>query len=206
MDTETEAMNSADKPESPADQTQPSVEARENETRGLVLVNTGDGKGKTTAALGTVLRAVGYGHRCLIVQFIKGSWTYGEMKSIKRLEPEVEFYRMGKGFVGIIDDKLPRDEHERAAAEALAFAREKLASGNYRMVLLDEIFVALQLNLIGKDDVLRLLDVRPPQTTLILTGRGAPAEVIERADTVTEMREIKHAYRKGILAQRGVDY
>ncbi len=182
------------------------VEARPDEARGLVLVNTGDGKGKTTAALGTVLRAVGYGHRCLIVQFIKGSWMYGELKSIKRLEPEVEFHRMGKGFVGIIDDNLPREEHEQAARAALQFAHEKLASGEYRLVLLDEIFVAIGLNLIRTEDVLRLLDARPPQTTLILTGRGAPAEIIERADTVTEMREIKHAYRQGILAQRGVDF
>src|SRR5512140_915871 len=120
-----------------------------NEPTGLVLINTGDGKGKTTAALGTVLRAVGYGHRCLIVQFIKGSWTYGELRSIKRLEPEVEFHRMGKGFVGIVDDKLPREEHEQAAREALAFAKGKLASGEYRLVLLDEIFVAVGLGLIS---------------------------------------------------------
>jgi len=174
--------------------------------QGLVLINTGDGKGKTTAALGTVLRAVGYGHRCLIVQFIKGSWTYGELKSIKRLEPEVEFHRMGKGFVGIIDDELPREEHEKAAREALEFAKQKLASGDYRLVLLDEVFVAVGLKLISTQDVLDLMDARPRHTNLILTGRGAPPEVIERADTVTEMREIKHAYRKGILAQRGVDY
>ncbi len=177
-----------------------------DEVQGLVLVNTGDGKGKTTAALGTVLRAVGYGHRCLIVQFIKGSWMYGELKSIRRLEPEVEFHRMGKGFVGIIDDNLPRAEHEQAAREALAFARDKLVSGDYRLVFLDEIFIALSLGLIPLAGILDLLDVRPRATTLILTGRGAPAEVIERADTVTEMREVKHAFRKGILAQRGVDF
>lgn len=184
----------------PADQVEP------NEPVGLVLINTGDGKGKTTAALGTVLRAVGYGHKCLIVQFIKGSWMYGELKSIKRLEPEVEFHRLGKGFVGIVDDNLPREEHERAAREAVAFSKEKLASGRYRLVLLDEIFVALMLKLIDAGHIHELLDVRPKQTTLILTGRGAPPEIIERADTVTEMREVKHAYRSGILAQRGVDY
>lgn len=176
------------------------------EPRGLVLVNTGDGKGKTTAALGTVLRAVGYGHRCLIVQFIKGSWMYGELKSIRRLEPEVEFHRMGKGFVGIVDDNLPREEHAQAARDTLAFAREKLVSGLYRLVLLDEIFIAVSLGLIRVADVLELLDARPPATTLILTGRGAPAEVVERADTVTEMREVKHAFQRGILAQKGVDY
>src|SRR5512144_1505418 len=127
----------------PQENVTPPVVVEAAEAQGLVLVNTGDGKGKTTAALGTILRAVGYGHRCLIVQFIKGSWTYGEMKSIKRLEHEVEFHRMGRGFVGIIDDKLPREEHEKAAQEALHFARERLASGDYRLVLLDEIFVAV---------------------------------------------------------------
>lgn len=171
-----------------------------------MLINTGDGKGKTTAALGTVLRAVGYGHRVLIVQFIKGSWTYGEMKSIKRLEPEVEFYRMGKGFVGIIDDTLPREDHELAAREALSFAIERLQSGDYQLVLLDEIFVAAMLNLLTVADLHRVLDARPKSTSLILTGRGAPAEILERGDTVTEMKEIKHAYQRGILAQRGVDY
>lgn len=179
----------------------------ERETpEGLVLINTGDGKGKTTAALGTVLRAVGYGHRVLIVQFIKGSWTYGEMKSIKRLEPEVEFHRMGKGFVGIVDDNLPREDHEKAAQEALDFSIEKLSSGDYQLVLLDEIFVAVMLKLLTVADLHRVIDARPKQTTLILTGRGAPQEIIDRGDTVTEMREIKHAYQRGILAQRGVDY
>lgn len=180
--------------------------AEEQPPRGLILVNTGDGKGKTTAALGTVLRAVGYGHRCLIVQFIKGSWMYGELKSIRRLEPEVEFHRMGKGFVGIIDDNLPRADHERAARDALAFAKERLSSGDYKLVLLDEIFVAIQLELLTIADVLSVIAVKPDATTLILTGRGAPLEVIDRADTVTEMREVKHAFQQGILAQKGVDY
>ena len=183
----------------------PKVEAAE-EQQGLVLVNTGNGKGKTTAALGTVLRAVGYGHKVLIVQFIKGSWMYGELKSIRRLEPEVEFHRMGKGFVGIVDDNLPREDHVKAAQEALAFSREKLASGNYNLVMLDEIFVAIGLDLIKTEQVLDLLNVRPKHTTLILTGRGAPSEIIERADTVTEMREVKHAFQQGILAKRGVDF
>ncbi len=173
---------------------------------GLVLINTGDGKGKTTAALGTVLRAVGYGHRVLIVQFIKGSWTYGEMKSIQRLEPEVEFHRMGKGFVGILDDTLPREVHEQAARAALDFAVERMQSGDYQLVLLDEIFVAVMLKLLTVADIHRVLDLRPEATTLILTGRGAPPEIIERGDTVTEMKEIKHAYQRGILAIRGVDY
>lgn len=188
-------------------QSEPATAVAEMENAvGLVLINTGDGKGKTTAALGTVLRAVGYGHRCLIVQFVKGSWECGELKSIRRLEPEVEFHRMGRGFVGIVDDTLPRDEHEQAARAALDFARAKLASGCYRLVLLDEIFVALTQGLVTTADIFSLLDERSPRTTVILTGRGAPPEIIARADTVTEMKEIKHAFRKGILAQRGVDY
>lgn len=184
----------------------PKVATERDVPEGLVLINTGDGKGKTTAALGTVLRAVGYGHRVLIVQFIKGSWTYGEMKSIKRLEPEVEFHRMGKGFVGILDDTLPREVHVQAAQEALEFAIERMTSGEYQLVLLDEIFVAVMLNLLTVADLHRVLDARPKLTSLILTGRGAPAEILERGDTVTEMKEIKHAYQRGILAQRGVDY
>lgn len=193
-------MTEANPPESAG------VQMKSNESSGLVLVNTGNGKGKTTAALGTVLRAVGYGHRVLIVQFIKGSWTYGEMKSIERLKPEVEFHRLGRGFVGIVDDDLPREEHEKAAREALAFAKERLTSGDYRLVVLDEIFVAVKLGLIRTGDVLKFLEARPRMTSLILTGRDAPQEVIDRADTVTEMTEVKHAYRKGILAIRGVDY
>jgi cob(I)alamin adenosyltransferase len=175
-------------------------------THGLVLVYTGNGKGKTTAALGTVLRAVGYGYRCLVVQFIKGSWSSGELKSIQRLEPEVEFYRMGKGFVGIMDDNLPREEHIQAAQDALAFCRERMQSEVYRLVVLDEILVAIQLKLIETSQVLELLELKPAHTNLMLTGRDAPEEIIQRADTVTEMREVKHAYQKGILAQRGVDY
>jgi cob(I)alamin adenosyltransferase len=182
----------------------------ENETgspkQGLIVVFTGNGKGKTTAGLGTVLRAVGYGHRCLIVQFVKGSWNSGEMKSIERLAPEVEFHRMGKGFVGIMDDTLPMEDHIQAAQHALNVALEKMLSGNYRLIMLDEINVAVKLGLIETKQVLNLLDQKPQSTSLILTGRDAPDEIISRADTVTEMREIKHAYQKGILALQGVDY
>jgi cob(I)alamin adenosyltransferase len=173
---------------------------------GQVIVFTGEGKGKTTAALGIALRAAGYGFRSLIVQFVKGSWETGEIFSLPRLAPEVEFHRMGIGFVGILDDKHSREEHIHAAQEALQFSRKKLSSGQYPIVILDEIFVAAQLQLIGLNDLLDLLNLRPPETTLILTGRNAPPEIMERADTVTEMKNIKHAFQKGIPAQRGVDY
>ena len=177
-----------------------------SDARGLVLVFTGNGKGKTTAALGTVLRAVGYGHRCLIVQFIKEKGVSGEQAALARLAPEAEIVSLGRGFVGIMNDQLPRQEHIEAATKALAFAREKVVSGVYRLVVLDEILVALKLQLIPLSDVLELLEARPPEVTLILTGRGAPPEIIERADTVTEMTEIKHAFQRGIPALRGVDF
>jgi len=173
---------------------------------GLVIVNTGDGKGKTTAALGTALRAVGYGWRVLILQFIKGTWKYGEMEAIKRLEPEVELVRMGQGFYKILNDNLPAEVHQEAARAALAFARDQMLSGKYDLIVLDEINVALQTGLLDVKDVLTLLDERPAGLHLILTGRGAPPEIIERADMVTEMREIKHPYQQGIKAQRGIDY
>ena len=172
---------------------------------GLVAVNTGDGKGKTTAGLGVVLRAVGYGWKVLIVQFIKGTWQYGEMVGLMYL-PGVRLERMGAGFYKIMGDKLPDEVHRQAAAEALNFARQAMTSGEWDLVLLDEVNVAVQTGLLSVDDVLNLLDARPPWLHLILTGRGAPAEVVERADLVTEMREVKHPYQAGIIAQKGFDY
>lgn len=176
------------------------------ERQGLIIVYTGDGKGKTTAALGTVLRALGYDWKVLIIQFIKGSWTYGEMKGLKRLEPDVELKILGKGFVGIIDDTKPVEEHQAAAEVALRTAIEDVASDKYDLIILDEINVALSLGLIDLAQVKKLLTDRPKRLHLILTGRNAPQELIDMADLVTEMKEIKHPYQKGILAQKGVDF
>lgn len=173
--------------------------------RGLVIVHTGNGKGKTTAALGTALRAVGHGMKVLIIQFIKGSWRYGELKSLKRLEPELELIRVGKGFVGIIDDKLPREEHVEAARKGLELAREKVMGGEYDLVILDELNYAVLGGLIPIEDVLDLVRNKPSWVHLIITGREARPELIELADLVTEMREIKHPYQKGIKAQQGID-
>jgi cob(I)alamin adenosyltransferase len=174
--------------------------------RGLVIVYTGNGKGKTTAALGLCIRAIGYDEKICIVQFIKGSWKYGELDGIKRLSPNVELYQKGLGFVGIIDDKLDRSEHIKAAKEAVEFAREKIESGRYDIVILDEINVAVGLGLIELDDVLGLIRCKPPLLDLVLTGRNAKQEIIDIADLVTEMREIKHPYQKGIMAQKGIDF
>ncbi|MEE9553675.1 MAG: cob(I)yrinic acid a,c-diamide adenosyltransferase [candidate division Zixibacteria bacterium] len=176
------------------------------EQKGLVIVYTGDGKGKTTAALGLCVRACGYDEKICIVQFIKGSWKYGELDGVKKLAPNVELHQKGLGFVGIIDDKLHKSEHIKAAGEALEFAREKIKSAQYDIVILDEINVAIHLELIAVDDVLKLIDEKPELMDLVITGRNAKDEVIERADLVTEMREIKHPFRKGILAQKGIDF
>ncbi len=173
--------------------------------RGLVIVYTGDGKGKTTAALGTALRAVGRGFRVLIIQFIKGSWRYGELESLKRLAPEVELVRVGKGFVGIIDDELPREEHEEAAIEGFELARQRVVSGEYDLVILDELNYAVQGGLIPIEQVLELVSSKPEELHLLITGRGAHPDLIAAADVVTEMREVKHPYQKGIPATRGID-
>lgn len=165
-----------------------------------VMVNTGNGKGKTTAALGVVLRASGYGHKVLIVQFIKGSWHYGEMDALARFD-NVELMRVGKGFVGILDDKLPFAEHQAAAREGLTQARARIMAEQYDLVVLDEINNAVAMDLIPLDDVLDLVQNRPSQTSIILTGRNAHPRLIALADYVTEMRDIKHpsgTFRKGI--------
>ena len=179
----------------------------ENENqKGLVIVYTGDGKGKTTASLGLCVRAVGYGKKVCIIQFIKGSWKYGELDGIKKLAPNVELYQKGLGFVGIIDDKLDKSEHIKAAGEALAFANEKMHTGQYDILILDEINVAISLGLLETQDILRLIDLKPDGIELVLTGRGAPNEIVEAADLVTEMKEIKHPFNKGIEARKGIEY
>ena len=174
--------------------------------KGLVIVYTGKGKGKTTAALGVVLRAVGHGQRVMMIQFIKGEWYYGELTSSRRLEPEFEMVAAGKGFVGILDDDHTLDEHQNAAISAASLAMEKLSSGLYDVVILDEINYALKLNLISLQMVLEIVRIRPFKTTLILTGNYAPEEVIAVADLVTEMRAIKHPYLLGTKAIKGIDY
>ena len=174
--------------------------------KGLVVVYTGKGKGKTTSALGIVLRAVGYGKKIGMIQFIKGSWHYGEMDSSKRLEPEFEMIAVGKGFVGILDDKSTKEEHEIVANEALKISKEKINSRKYDIVILDEINYAVNLNLIKIEEVISLIKSKPKNVDLILTGNHARPEVIEIADLVTEMKEIKHPFQKGIKAKKGIDY
>jgi len=181
-------------------------EKKEEKTRGLLIVYTGNGKGKTTAALGMIIRALGYDWRICVIQFIKGSWKYGEMDGIKRLEPEVEFNIMGEGFVGIIDDEKPFEDHRRAALAAYQAAVEKIESGRFNLVILDELNVAVSLGLITPEELMDLVARRPDELHLVITGREANRRLVEKADLVTEMTEIKHPFQKGILAQKGVDF
>ena len=174
--------------------------------RGQVIVYTGNGKGKTTAALGLALRAVSYAYKVCMIQFIKGSWHYGEMDSSKRLEPEFELIAAGKGFVGIIDDKSPRSEHKKTAQEALQLCKEKILSKKYDVIILDEINYAINLGLVNLKDVLKLLEKKPKNLNLVLTGNYAKKEIIKKADIVTEMKEIKHPFKSGIKAQKGIDF
>ena len=173
---------------------------------GLIIVYTGKGKGKTTAALGIALRATGYDKKICMIQFIKGSWHYGEMISSKRLEPEFEMVAIGKGFVGIIDDKTPKEEHEKIASEAIKISTNKIQSGNYDIVILDEVNYAINLGLVKLEDVLNLIKSKPPALDLVLTGNYAKEEIIELADLVTEMKEIKHPFQQGKKAKKGIDF
>jgi cob(I)alamin adenosyltransferase len=173
---------------------------------GLVIVNTGDGKGKTTAALGTALRACGYGLKVVMIQFIKGPWKSGEQLSGLRLAPEFELIKAGMGFYRIMGDKLPEEVHLAAAAEGMRLATEKMDSGGCDLLILDEINNAVSDGLLTIDQVLEFVDRKPPGMHLILTGRNAHERLIEKAHMVTEMREVKHPYRQGILAQKGIDF
>jgi cob(I)alamin adenosyltransferase len=176
------------------------------ERRGLIVVLTGHGKGKTSSALGMVLRACGHGLRSCIIQFMKGDLYAGEWDGIKRLGENVELFATGKGFCGIQGNPYPFSEHRANAQEALRLTLEKMASGRFDLLVLDEINNALHLKLIDLEQVLEVIRGKPPLLHLIMTGRDAHPQIIELADTVSEVREIKHAFRKDIEPQPGIDY
>jgi cob(I)alamin adenosyltransferase len=173
--------------------------------RGLILINTGPGKGKTTAALGTALRAVGNGMRVLMLQFLKGSWHYGELDAVAVFGPNFVLKQMGRGFVKIGGAETD-PEDIRMVEAAWAEAREAIYSGEWDMVILDEINYAIGYKMLDPAVVAEALRGRPEMVHVILTGRNAHPLLVELADTVTEMREVKHAYEKGILAQLGIEY
>jgi cob(I)alamin adenosyltransferase len=173
--------------------------------QGLILINTGSGKGKTTAALGTALRAVGNGMRVLMLQFLKGSWHYGELDAVAPFGQNFVLRQMGRGFVKVGGaDTDPEDI--RLVEAAWAEAREAILSGEWDLVVLDEINYAIGYGMLSPESVAETLRARPAMVNVILTGRNAHPLLVELADTVTEMREVKHAYQKGILAQRGIEF
>ena len=174
--------------------------------KGLIIVHTGNGKGKTTAALGLGLRAWGQGLRVLVLQFIKGNWKYGELQVAEKLGANFSIRQMGEGFVNRGSDGDDKSAHMRAACDTLDAARREISSGNWDMVILDEINYAVKFGLVSQEEVLELLAGKPALLHLVLTGRDALPEVIERADLVTEMRELKHPYKQGIEAQRGIEF
>jgi cob(I)alamin adenosyltransferase len=174
--------------------------------RGLIIVHTGPGKGKTTAALGLALRAVGQGLKVLMVQFIKGSWSYGELDAAKMLgEDHFHILPMGRGFVKVGAEK-PDPEDVRLVEEAWQFAKGKIQSGEYDLVILDEINYAISYRMLDAEPVVEALKHRPEMVHVVLTGRNAHPSIVDIADLVTEMREVKHPYQKGIIAQRGIEY
>lgn len=174
--------------------------------KGLIVVITGYGKGKTTSALGMAVRACGHGMKVCIIQFMKGDLFAGEWDGIKKFGSEIELHTTGKGFCGIQGNPYPWKEHRANAQEAIRLAREKILSGAFDVMVLDEINNALKLKLVDLEQVLDILHSKPDLMHLILTGRDAHPQIIELADTVSEINEIKHAYRKGIEPQPGVDY
>lgn len=173
--------------------------------KGLVILYTGEGKGKTTAALGLVLRAVGYNKRCLIVQFGK-AWFTGELVGIKKLGPKVKIIQGGKGFLGILGSKVSKAEHKKAANEAFNILRSEIKGEKWDIVIADEIVGAISSGVLPLTQVVKLVQDKPIRTDLILTGHHAPKSLINMADLVTEMKEIKHPYQKGILAKKGIDF
>ena len=173
--------------------------------RGLIIVNTGPGKGKTTAAMGTALRAVGNGMKVLMLQFLKGSWHYGELDAVKSFGDHFVMKQMGRGFVKVGGAETD-PEDIKMVEEAWDEARAAILSGEWDLVILDEINYAIGYKMLDPAKVVETLQQKPEAVHVILTGRNAHPSIVEIADTVTEMKQVKHAYEKGVLAQRGIEY
>ena len=173
----------------------------------MIYVFTGPGKGKTTSAIGQAIRALGQKKKVLMVQFIKSpDFLSGEDRIISRFGQKFQLFKGGKGFVKILGDKFSFKEHKIAAKKTLAKAKKAIFSKEFDLIILDEINVALSLKLISKKEVLKILKKAPENLDLILTGRGCPKEIIEMADLVTEFKEIKHPFQRGVLAKPGSEY
>lgn len=173
-------------------------------SQGMIQVYTGNGKGKTTAALGLACRAVGHGYKVFIIQFMKGNIDYGELETAKKLAPYLTIRQMGREC--FVNRENPDPEDIKLAHEALALAKKVIVGGDYDIVVLDEVNVAMDFGLIQKEEVIKLMTgERPAHVELILTGRYAPKEIIERADLVTEMAEVKHYYHRGVQSREGIE-
>lgn len=171
--------------------------------QGLIILYTGNGKGKTTAALGQALRAAGHGLKVCIIQFIKGKWLTGESNGIGQYGDLIEMHTIGTGFTWKAKD---REEVTHAARAGWDLAKDKIMSDRYDMVILDELTYLVSYDIVSEEDVLDLLAGRPDRLHIVLTGRAAGPDLIAAADTVTEMKEIKHAFKSGIKAQKGIEY
>jgi cob(I)alamin adenosyltransferase len=171
--------------------------------RGLILVHTGNGKGKSSSAFGVIIRALGWGHKVGVVQFIKGKWITGERQFFAKFADQVSWHTMGEGFTWDTQDK---DRDIAAAASAFARACEMMQSGDYDLIVLDEINIALRYDYLDVQAVIEGLKARSDRTSVILTGRDAKPELMEYADLVSEMTEVKHPFKAGIKAQRGLDF
>jgi len=169
----------------------------------LLYLYTGEGGGKTTAALGLALRSVGHGHKVVVVQFMKGRKDIGEYKIARILKPHYEIHQFGRE--GFIDLKNPSKEDRELAEKGLAFARE-VAGRRPNLLILDELNLAIAVGLVKLEDVMKVLDETPEGTVVVITGRNAPKELVERADFVNEVKDVKHPFRKGVPAQEGIQY
>ena len=171
--------------------------------KGLLMVFTGNGKGKTTSALGLAFRALGHGEKVCFIQFIKGSWKYGELEAAKRFADLLDFHVMGRGFTWKSDDL---DKDIAVARQGWEFAKKIIAENRHQLIVLDELTYLITYKMIDEQEMIDVLTCRDPALHIVVTGRGAGDRLIEAADLVTEMREIKHPYKQGIKAQKGVEF
>lgn len=178
-----------------------------NKRQGVLVVNTGDGKGKSTAAFGMAIRAAGHGQRVLVMQFIKGRWSTGEHRALERF-PEISWHTCGDGFTWNTQDRAADIALARGGWDQVVEAIEQCRGDSppYQLIVLDELNIVLRYDYLPVEEVVQVLAGRPPQLNVVVTGRNAPDALVEIADTVTEMRAVKHAYKAGIKAQKGVDF
>lgn len=179
------------------------LRGRTNMSKGLLIVNTGNGKGKTTAALGLAMRALGHGLKVCVIQFIKGTWKYGELLSAKRFDELLDFHVMGDGFIWTSKD---RETSKKTAREAWMFAEKSIESDKYHLVILDELTYLINYGIISQKEVLKCLAQRRDDLHVVITGRDAPQALVDAADLVTAMIEMKHPFKQGIKAQKGIEF